>query len=140
MSNDIIREQRLTNLRNALNTELKRRNVSQTTFVQPTVNLTPVKSTDITSIREGIDRVKPASYTDKIVANETVIKEVHFSELEDMVTKLSSHPVNGGTTDCAGGCTGMCVSCSGDCTGSCSGCSGSCDGCRSTCSLSVTAT
>lgn len=55
MSNNIIRQQRLTNLRNALNVELSRRGLSKKSFATPTINITPVKTTDIVDIRNAIN-------------------------------------------------------------------------------------
>lgn len=136
MANDIIRKQRIIDLRNKLNAELKRRGLSQQSFSNITENSTAVTTSDIESIRNGINSIKTHAYTDNTLEkNKTVIKDIHFSELENMVTTLSNQPKQGGTSDCNSSCTGMCISCTGDCGASCGrGCGHSCGrGCGTGC-------
>jgi hypothetical protein len=117
MSNNVIRKQRLIDLRNALNKELTRRKLTNKTFVDSDI----ATVSNINEIRTGIDSIKVHTYTDTLVQNRTVIKEIHFSELESIINTLSSHSgdTSSDVSDCAGGCTGLCISCTGDCYSGC---------------------
>ena len=120
MANDIIRKQRIINLRNALNAELSRRGLSQQSFSNITENSTPVTTSDIESIRNGINSIRTNTYTDNVLEkNKTVIKDVHFSELESKINMLATSPLHGGTSDCNSSCTGLCVSCTALCQAGC---------------------
>jgi hypothetical protein len=96
--------------------------LKQQVFTDPIVNKTPVTTSDIIDIRSKINNIKTYTYTDSTLEkNKTVIKEVHFSELENIIKALATHPLQDGTSDCNSACTGMCVSCTGGCHSDCSG-------------------
>lgn len=107
MTNDVIRKKRLIDLRNKLNAELTRRKLANVSFTNSDV----VKVSNINEIRNGIDTIKQHAYTDTLIRNRTVIKDIHFSELENIISILSSQTGNtqGTVSDCNGGCIGLCV-------------------------------
>lgn len=132
------RAERIIKLRNALKAELSRRKQTSITYTDAELLGIPMKAVHLQEIRDKVDTIKTKAYTDNpLIPNQSVAKEVHVSELENMVSTLASAPLNGGTTTCNAGCTGVCVSCTGTCQGSCTSCSG-CSGCSGACSFNCT--
>lgn len=138
MSNDIIRFKRLQDLCNALIKENNRRNYSGNVLLTPenydiASNNKPIAAWFIKQVRDQLDVIKTQNYTDNpLVPNKTIIKDIHFSEIENAVKTLAAHPKVGGSSDCNSGCVGLCVSCTGTCTGGCTSCT-SCSGCTGDC-------
>lgn len=130
-----MRALRLERLRNALSAELSRRGQSSITYTDTKVLGLPQKAIHINEIRNKLNTITTKAYTDvPIVPDRTIKKDIHISEIEDIITLLASQPKVGGSTTCNAACTGLCVSCTGTCTGGCTSCTGNCtSNCASHC-------
>ena len=121
----------LTELRNALNTEMVRRSMGSQSFTDSSPVL--ARAVYYNEMRNKVQGFAPFTPTDTITAGQTPIRAVHTTEIRTKINALEAHPAQGGVSDCNAGCSGLCVGCTGSCTGGCSSCSGSCTGGCSSC-------
>lgn len=135
-ANEIIRQEHIQALRNALTAEMQRRGLTIEAYADGLDSGKPMRAVHVQELMNRLNRIRTAQYTENpIVANQTIIKKIHETDIDTLIKGLAAYPKQGGSTSCTSGCTGLCVNCTGSCTGGCTSCTGctSCSGCSGSC-------